>query len=158
MRFARDRTRPLGRKLTIYVTPARARSGLVSLRRFLMTPNRNWRSAAGRVRLSSVLVAAASWMAGCGGAVQTADEQVAVSESSLCDHDDNPNPQLFEVDSHPYGISMEEWAYNWLRWEYSIPAATNPAIVLGADYAQHQIRPVYFCPDGPNPNEQSPVP
>lgn len=47
-----------------------------------------------------------------------------------------PNPQLFEVDAHPYGRSMKEWAYNWMRWEYSIPAATNPIIVPGADYDQ----------------------
>jgi len=68
------------------------------------------------------------------------------------------NPFVFRVDSEPYGISMKEWAYNWLRWEYSIPAATNPIIVPGADYDQHQVGPVYFVPDGPNHNDAFSVP
>src|SRR5439155_19162401 len=122
-----------------------------------MTQNRSWRSAAGRARLFSVMAMAVSGMAGCNGAVEAADDEVAVSELASADHD-APNPQLFGVSSHPYGLSMKEWAYNWLRWEYSIPAATNPAIVAGADYDQHQIGPVYFVPDGPNHNDAFTVP
>jgi hypothetical protein len=68
------------------------------------------------------------------------------------------NPQVFEVDSEPYGNSMKEWAYNWMRWQYSIPAATNPNIVAGADYDQRQGGPVYFVPDGPNHNDAFSVP
>ena len=101
-------------------------------------------------------VAAGSFAGGCAGGAG-ADDPVAVGESSLREHDE-ANPELFAVDSHPYGISMQEWAYNWLRWEYSIPAATNPTIVAGADYDQHQIGPVYFVPDGPNHNDAFGVP
>jgi hypothetical protein len=53
---------------------------------------------------------------------------------------------------------MNEWAINWMRWVYSIPAATNPAIVAGADYDQHQLGPVYFVPLGPNHNDAFSVP
>jgi hypothetical protein len=108
-------------------------------------------------RLSTVMVMAMGCVAGCGAPGQGVDEPLAVNEASLqATH--NPNPQLFELDSYPYGISMEEWAYNWLRWEYSIPAATNPTIVAGASYDQHQIGPVYFVPDGPNHNDAFDVP
>lgn len=68
------------------------------------------------------------------------------------------NPQVFEVDSEPYGISMKEWAFNWMRWEYSIPAATNPMIVPGVDYDQNQSGPVWFVPLGPNHNDAFSVP
>src|SRR4051812_10105737 len=89
----------------------------------------------------------ASCWVGCTAPVTTTDEPALASESSLSD-EDSSNPQLFGMDSHPYGISTKEWAFNWMRWVYSIPAATNPAIVAGVDYDQHQIGPVYFVPDG----------
>jgi hypothetical protein len=97
--------------------------------------------------------------AGCGGEsmATTTGEPAAASESGLSD-DDRGNPQLFGVSSHPYGISMKEWSINWMRWIYSIPAATNPAIVAGVDYDQHQIGPVYFVPDGPTHVEGFRVP
>ena len=107
--------------------------------------------------MAMAIAMAMSWLSGCNGPAPATDDPVAVSESSLRDHG-SPNPQLFTVDSHPYGISMQEWAYNWLRWEYSIPAATNPTIVAGADYNQHQFGPVYFVPDGPNHNDAFTVP
>jgi len=97
-----------------------------------------------------------SCWAGCGPPVTT-DEPVVAGESSLRD-DDRSNPQLFGVNSRPYGISMNAWAINWMRWVYSIPAATNPAIVAGADYDQHQLGPVYFVPLGPNHNDAFTVP
>ena len=109
------------------------------------------------IRSWPALAMVVSCMGGCGGPVQTTSDEVAVSQSSLRDRD-NPNPPLFEVDSHPYGISMDEWAFNWLRWEYSIAAATNPTTVPGADYNQHQLGPVYFVPDGPNHNDAFSVP
>jgi len=100
---------------------------------------------------------AVSCWAGCSGPVTTTDEPVVAEESSLRD-DDGSNPQLFGKDSHPYGISMKEWAFNWMRWVYSIPAATNPVIVAGADYDQHQLGPVYFVPTGPDHNDAFTVP
>lgn len=97
----------------------------------------------------AVAITASAWAGCCGGAVQAADEQAGIHEGRA-EPDEASNPQLFDVDSHPYGLGVEVWAQNWLRWEYSIPAATNPAIVAGADYDQHQLGPVYFVPDGPN--------
>jgi hypothetical protein len=96
-------------------------------------------------------IAMSCWV-GCSGPTANTDDSTAVEESPLLD-DTGPNPQLFGVNSHPFGISMKEWAFNWMRWVYSIPAATNPAIVAGADYDQHQIGPVYFVPLGPNHND-----
>jgi hypothetical protein len=100
---------------------------------------------------------AVSCWAGCGAPATTTDEPALASESSSLDNDSS-NPQLFGVDSHPYGISTKEWAFNWFRWIHSIPAATNPAIVAGVDYNQHQIGPVYFVPTGPNHNDAFTVP
>ncbi|MGZ6142718.1 MAG: hypothetical protein ACXWLM_05235 [Myxococcales bacterium] len=50
---------------------------------------------------------------------------------------------------HPYGTSMKEWAFDWMRWEYSIPAAVNPNIVAGVPYDVNQAAQVFFVPDGP---------
>jgi hypothetical protein len=91
------------------------------------------------LRLSMMLALAV----GCG------DVPIATTESDLSE----ANPQVFAVDSEPYGTSMREWAFGWMRWEYSIPAATNPMIVPGADYDQNQPGPVFFVPDGPNHND-----
>ena len=74
-------------------------------------------------------MAASCWV-GCTVPVTTTDEPAMASESSLTD-DDSSNPQLFGMDSHPYGISMKEWAFNWMRWVYSIPAATLPIASSG---------------------------
>jgi hypothetical protein len=124
-----------------------------------MTLNGSWRAATVRAQFSTMLAMALT--CGCGMPVATADDQEAITEAGSQaghGHDRNPNPQLFEIDSHPYGIRMQEWAYNWMRWEYSIAAATNPTIVPGASYDQHQIGPVYFVPDGPNHNDAFSVP
>jgi hypothetical protein len=101
-------------------------------------------------------MAASCWV-GCTAPVTATDDPALASESSLSD-DDSSNPQLFEKDSQPYGISMKEWAFNWMRWVYSIPAASNPVIVAGVDYNQHQLGPVYFVPTGPNHNDAFTVP
>ena len=103
------------------------------------------------------LAMAVSCWIGCGGTAPITDEPVIVEERSLVDHD-GTNPLLFGIDSHPYGISMKEWAINWMRWIYSIPAATNPALIAGVDYDQHQVGPVYFVPDGPDHNDAFTVP
>jgi hypothetical protein len=100
---------------------------------------------------------AVGWLVGCSGGLSTYDESVAVSESSLADND-GTSSQLFAVDSHPYGSSLDEWAFDWMRWEYSVPAATNPQIVAGVDYAQNQQGPVFFVPLGPNHNDAFTVP
>lgn len=79
----------------------------------------------------------------------TPEAEHTASDTRLRGPDDG-NSQLFQPDSHPFGTSMEEWSRDWMRWEYSIPAATNPTIVLGADYDQNQTRQVFFVPDGPD--------
>jgi len=94
---------------------------------------------------------------GCGAPAPTDEEEAALVASAPERHH-QPNPQLFEVDAHPYGLGLLEWAESWLRWEYSIAAATNPQLVAGADYDQHQIGPVYFVPLGTNHNDAFTVP
>lgn len=119
-----------------------------------------WRVLGSGGRLATVLTVALT--CGCGAPVQSDDAPLALRADGLAQpsphvrHD--PNPQLFDVDSYPYGISMLEWSENWLRWEYSIPAASNPQIVAGASYDQHQIGPVYFVPVGPNHDDAFTVP
>jgi len=108
------------------------------------------RAAAGCAR--SLLVLALT--AGCG----SASDLPAQRAGSDLTEEAAANPQVFEVDSSPYGTSMKEWAFNWMRWQYSIPLATNPAVVAGADYDQHQGGPVFFVPDGPNHNDAFSVP
>jgi len=124
-----------------------------------MTMNGFGRAAGWCARWSLVLVMAV----GCGSASGLPGERAGAdlderTGADLSEEAAAANPFVFRVDSEPYGISMKEWAYNWLRWEYSIPAATNPIIVPGADYDQHQVGPVYFVPDGPNHNDAFSVP
>jgi hypothetical protein len=128
-----------------------------------MTRRGSGRAAAGRARLATAMALALG--AGCGAPGADGDEPVKVAEPLSAaaapdrrDHTPNPNPGLFAVDSHPYGASMQEWADDWLRWEYSIPAATNPNIVAGVSYDQHQRGPVYFVPLGPNHDDAFSVP
>ena len=40
---------------------------------------------------------------------------------------DNNNPQLYSVDSKPFGLTMSEWSVKWWQWLHSIPASNNPA-------------------------------
>ena len=113
-----------------------------------MTLNGVARAAASRARLSVVLAVAV----GCGSAPGLSPRGADRNEKA------EANPQVFAVDSNPYGTSMKEWAYNWMRWEYSIRAATNPMIVAGVDYDQNQFGPVWFVPLGPNHNDAFSVP
>src|SRR2546422_6254795 len=57
-------------------------------------------------------------------------------------------PELFTVDSNPYGITFSEWTIRWWRWCLSLPKSINPvALKSGADVtkASHQIYPeVWF--------------
>jgi len=115
-----------------------------------MTSNGFGRAAAGCVRVSVMLAIAA----GCGGAPDLSPQKAGIDRKERAE----AHPQVFAVDSEPYGTSMKEWAYNWMRWEYSIAAATNPMIVPGVDYDQHQSGPVFFVPLGPNHNDAFSVP
>jgi hypothetical protein len=89
--------------------------------------------------------------------LQRTDDQAVAGEAGQAE-ERLSNPQLFEVDAQPYDTSMQEWAFNWMRWEYSVPAATNPILVPGADYNQNQEGPVWFVPDGPNHDDAFTVP
>src|SRR5260370_35102677 len=62
-----------------------------------------------------------------------------------CEHD-NPNPQLYEADSEPFGRSMLRWSEDFWRWIYSVPAAQNPNITPGVDLNNGQHGPVFFLP------------
>jgi len=115
-----------------------------------MTLNGFGRASACWARLLVVLAMAV----GCGSASDLPAQRAGVDlKEEAAD-----NPFVFNFDSEPYGTSMKEWADNWMRWEYSIPAATNPIIVAGADCDQHQAGPVYFVPDGPNHNDAFSLP
>jgi hypothetical protein len=111
------------------------------------------RAAAGWARLSLVVAISV----GCGSASDPGAQRGGVILNGKAGPDliesSVANPQVFAVDSAPYGTRMKEWAYNWMRWVYSIPAATNPILVAGADYDQHQIGPVFFVPTNPNHND-----
>jgi hypothetical protein len=113
-----------------------------------MSLNRFGHAAASWARCSMVMAMAVGCGSGSSLPSQSTDERLMAQEASLREEDD-PNPFVFTFDSYPYGISMKEWAFNWMRWVYSIPAATNPTIV-GADDDQNHFGPVYFVPEGPN--------
>jgi hypothetical protein len=63
-------------------------------------------------------------------------------------HDrDNPNPALFEKDSHPFGADMATWGERVGQWIYGQPFATNAAFdQTGSDCANDQRGPVWFIP------------
>jgi hypothetical protein len=63
-------------------------------------------------------------------------------------HDgDNPNPALFEKDSHPFGADMATWGERVGQWIYKQPFTTNAAFdQTGADCANDQQGPVWFIP------------
>lgn len=103
------------------------------------------RAAAGWARCSMVMAMAAGCGSGSGLPSQRTDERLMAHEASLREEDD-PNPFVFTFDSHRYGISMKEWAFNWMRWEYSIPAATNPTVVAGATTINTSSVPSTSCP------------
>jgi hypothetical protein len=76
----------------------------------------------------------------CGAAVYATEAQ-ALSDS------DNPNPALFEKDSHPFGSDMATWGERVSQWIYQQPFATNPGFdQTGADCANQQQGPVWFIP------------
>ena len=111
-----------------------------------MTRFDSWRKAA----WLSMLVA---MMTACSGGTEPEERDDRTAATTALRGPGESDSRLFEVDSKPFGVSMEDWAFDWLRWEYSIPAATNPALVAGASYDQHQPEHVFFVPDGPNHND-----
>jgi hypothetical protein len=40
---------------------------------------------------------------------------------------DNINPQLYSVDSKPFGLTMSDWSVKWFQWLLTIPASNSPA-------------------------------
>ena len=93
---------------------------------------------------------------GCGSAAELpAPKQEAVRAAESASE---ANPQVFAVDSDPYGTTMMDWAIDWMRWLYSIPAATNPNLVRGVPFDVNQPDRVFFIADGPREPDVIPVP
>jgi len=74
-----------------------------------MTLNGFGRAAGCWARSSLVL----AMVAGCGSASDLPAQKDAADRTEKA----AANPRVFEVDSEP--SSMTEWAYRWMRWEYS---------------------------------------
>lgn len=54
---------------------------------------------------------------------------------------------MYDINSHPYGISYEEWIRLWWKWLISIPKAKNPAFdSTGQLCATSQNTNVWFLP------------
>ncbi|HKD15422.1 MAG TPA: hypothetical protein VKE71_12885 [Candidatus Angelobacter sp.] len=69
------------------------------------------------------------------------------TEAQEHNNSDNPNPALFEKDSHPFGADMATWGERVAQWIYQQPFATNPGFdQTGADCANEQQGPVWFIP------------
>jgi hypothetical protein len=100
------------------------------------------------MRLNGYAWAAVALAAGCGSSSEQPGKK-ALADPASAERSVN-NPQVFPPDSDPYGTSMQEWAYTWTRWLYSIPAATNPNLVPGQDPNQNQPAHVFFIADGPD--------
>jgi hypothetical protein len=84
-------------------------------------------------------------LAGCNG-----EGGVAVTQAPLTNDArhgrHNPNPELFEADARPFGVSMERWTEEWWRWAYSMPASANPNMVATLDCGLGQAGPLFFLP------------
>ena len=75
----------------------------------------------------------------CIGLMITAMIPVAQAQSG------NPNPQVFPLNSQPFGNTYNEWSARWWQWALSIPVATNPVLdETGANCAEGQSGPVWF--------------
>jgi hypothetical protein len=59
---------------------------------------------------------------------------------------ENINPQLYSIDSKPFGLTMSEWSVKWFQWLLPIPQENNPASdKTGQDCAQGQpTKDVWF--------------
>lgn len=77
-----------------------------------MALDRFGRAPASWARCSLVMAMAVGCGSGSSLLSQATDERRMAHEASLGEEDD-PNPFVFSFDSHAYGISMKEWAFNW---------------------------------------------
>lgn len=84
-----------------------------------MTLNRFGRAAASWARCAVVMTTAVGCGSGSSLRSQGTGERLMAHEASLREEGD-PNPFVFTFDSHRYGISMKEWALNWMRRAHSI--------------------------------------
>jgi hypothetical protein len=58
---------------------------------------------------------------------------------------DNFNPNVYSIESKPYGISYGEWTAKWEQWLISMPQQINAATdTSGKNCAQNQNGPVWF--------------
>jgi hypothetical protein len=54
-------------------------------------------------------------------------------------------PDVFTIDSNPYGVSYNDWTAKWWQWALSIPKETNPVGDETGKYCgQGQEGPVWF--------------
>ena len=83
---------------------------------------------------------------GCGAPVEAVAQGAALTASDK----DNPNPALFEKDSHPFGLSMETWSEIFARWVWSVPESKNPNFNTAGDCSANQDGPVFFLPFVPS--------
>ena len=89
-----------------------------------MTLNGFERTRGGWVGVSMALAMAVGCASASGVPAEGAGADLEEKAADL-NQEANGNPFVFRFDSEPYGISMKEWAYHWLRRMDSIPAATN---------------------------------
>lgn len=64
---------------------------------------------------------------------------------SLEAHGSTGFPDIFPLDSKPYGKSYAEWTASWWQWALSIPEKINPISDMTGEFcAQGQNGPVWF--------------
>jgi hypothetical protein len=70
---------------------------------------------------------------------------VVIPSITLFAHADNINPNVYPIDSKPYGIPYAEWTAKWDQWFISMPQQTNAADdPTGKFCAVNQNGPVWF--------------
>ena len=97
-------------------------------------------------RQASWCVAGAALMLCACGDVETAIDEPALQQDNG-HHGGNANPGLFTPDAHPYGLSMQDWADNWLRWLSLLEGSntlswTEPGVVglgLSISWSDHWL-------------------
>jgi hypothetical protein len=63
---------------------------------------------------------------------------------------DSINPNVYSIDSKPYGIDYGQWAGKWEQWLLSAPQQNSPATDLtGKNCGQNQNGPVWFLAGTP---------
>lgn len=59
---------------------------------------------------------------------------------------EEPRVQVLSAQDSIEGRSITEWTESWFRWNFTVPASQNPALVLEADCGVGQSEPVFFVP------------